>query len=86
MSFDDIFGLEPPVGVRVVGYANDLAIVVSGRKHEELAEIMNQTIRKVTEWIQNKGLMVAAERTEAVMLFRDPERVKIKGGEKIQFY
>lgn len=92
--FNGVFELELPVGVRIVGYADDLAIVVSARKHDQVTAMIRDTVQEVTSWIDSTRLTVATEKTEAVMLTGrrrvDPVRItmgdtEVRAGECLKY-
>lgn len=66
--YDGILRLKVPKGVTMVGYADDLAIVVTSKKEEELEVKVEETLRMVGRWLEEHGLTLAAERTEAILL------------------
>ncbi|KAI5738898.1 hypothetical protein M8J77_012483 [Diaphorina citri] len=51
-----------------VAYADDLAIVTSGKSKEELETVMNAAIASVVKWMKDHKLCVAPEKTEVVLL------------------
>lgn len=59
---------EMPEGVELVAYADDLAMVVKARKEEELERKTNQALETICRWMSGKGLEIAPEKTEAVLI------------------
>ena len=53
-------------GVYAQGYADDLAIVVTGRFPSTIKELMQGALRKVEQWCHTHGLSVNPEKTEVV--------------------
>ena len=49
-----------------MAFANDLAILVTGKSKEELERKSNRIIDKVSEALDNKKLPLAPEKTECV--------------------
>lgn len=76
--YDAVLRLEMPVGVRTLAFADDLAVLVSSRNEEEMMALVNQTLQKVAEWMEDTGLSVAAHKTEATLLTgrRRPREIK----------
>lgn len=72
-----------PTDVVVIAYADDLALVVTARKHRVLQNKTNTAIEKVIEWLSERSLQLAEEKTEAIMLTdrRKVQKLKIKVGE-----
>ena len=57
-----------PEGARVVGYADDLALVVVAKTELELKSKIETTMTSIEEWIKDKGLSFATDKTELVLL------------------
>ena len=68
VQYDGILRLELPQEVETIGYADDLALVVTAKGKIELETKANEAIHLVTEWIEDRGLSVAPQKTEAVLL------------------
>lgn len=61
--------LEVPRGeVLLVGYADDLAVLITARTAERVQALANQTMTKVMRWMRDSRLQLAAEKTESVIL------------------
>jgi hypothetical protein len=75
--------LEPPLppGCRIIGYADDLAVVVTVRKETLLQTRMNACLSKVSAWLKESGLELAPEKSEAILL---NGKKKLKKEVKIQ--
>ena len=54
--------------METIGYADDLALVVTAKGKTELETKANVAILQVTEWIEGRGLSVAPQKTEAFLL------------------
>lgn len=62
---------EMPDYVYLVGYADDLAAVITSRR-VKLAQIpVNQAIRHIKTWMEEHGLKLAIVKTEMVLLTRN---------------
>lgn len=70
IMFDDVFRLQWQQGVKVIGYADDLAITVTGRWTVQITEAANETIRKIERWLARMQLELAAEKTEFLVITR----------------
>jgi hypothetical protein len=57
-----------PKGVEMVAYADDLALVITAKKDEELMELGNEALEKVAESLSQCRLQMAPEKTTAIML------------------
>jgi hypothetical protein len=87
IMYDGVLSLEVPVGVRLVAFADDLAIVGTARTEESLVDCVDRALSMVAEWMKRTGLRLATQKTEAVLLVgrRRPRKVKFTvGGEEIQ--
>lgn len=60
--------LEMPAGVKLVGFADHMAIVVVAMNEDMLMNAANTAIRRVAEWLKNKKLELAPEKAEVVIL------------------
>jgi len=52
----------------LVAFADDVAVIATGRNKQLLEETANRALAAVSEWISRNGLTLAAHKTEAVML------------------
>jgi hypothetical protein len=66
--YDGVLRLPVPSEVKVVGFADDIALVVSAKHKEEIVEICNRTVRHIRQWLASVGLQLAEHKTEAVLI------------------
>ncbi|KAL4097352.1 hypothetical protein QTP88_022145 [Uroleucon formosanum] len=52
----------------LVAFADDVAVVATGYTTSILEEVTNNALTKIADWMDNTGLTLAADKTEAVML------------------
>ena len=64
---DEILKKLEVEGTTVIGYADDLAILVKGKFPDILSELIERALRSVKRWACSKGLGVNAEKTELVL-------------------
>ena len=65
--YDDVLKLAMPRGAELIGFADDIAVVVA--KHlEEITQVCNESIASVRRGLFLKGLMLADHKTEAVLI------------------
>ncbi|XP_036320510.1 uncharacterized protein LOC118735019 [Rhagoletis pomonella] len=57
-------------GSKVIAYADDLAVVVSGKFPQTLCDIMQDRLRLIERWTKEKGLGVNPEKTDLVLFTR----------------
>ena len=70
VSHDDVLDLPVPLGVYLVGHADDLVIVIM-TKDTRLAQIrLSQATRWVDQWMQSRRLQLAMQKTELLYLTR----------------
>jgi hypothetical protein len=66
--YNKILEIPMPKGVEMVAYADDLALVITAKKDEELMELGNEALEKVAEGLKQCRLQMAPEKTTAIML------------------
>jgi hypothetical protein len=66
--YDEVLHLEVPVGVRLIAFADDLAVVATERTEKGLENMVDQALEKVAVWMENTELRLATKKTEAVMM------------------
>ncbi|GHJ61430.1 hypothetical protein NOK12_39480 [Nocardioides sp. OK12] len=59
-----------PEGTFLVGYADDIVVVITGRDTEGAQLLLNQVMRRVSSWMEDHGLSLAAQKTEIVLITR----------------
>ncbi|KAL4089758.1 hypothetical protein QTP88_024729 [Uroleucon formosanum] len=84
--YDDLLRLELHESVKLVGFADDIALVITAPNAGLLENIGNAALRSIDRWMQDNGLQVAPQKSEAVVLtnkwaYRDP--VFTLGGQQI---
>ncbi|KAL4119434.1 hypothetical protein QTP88_012243 [Uroleucon formosanum] len=84
--YDDLLRLELHDSVKLVGFADDIALVITAPNAGLLENIGNAALRSIDRWMQDNGLQVAPQKSEAVFLtnkwaYRDP--VFTLGGQQI---
>jgi hypothetical protein len=70
IMYDGVLRLELPRGAVAVGFADDLGLLITARRPEELEHIGNESTRRIGRWFEENGLELAAHKTEAVLLTR----------------
>jgi hypothetical protein len=68
IMYDGVLRMEIPVGVRLVAFADDLAVVAMASQREDLERLVDGTLKRVSEWMREAGLRLATRKTEAVLL------------------
>ncbi|KAL4082363.1 hypothetical protein QTP88_030019 [Uroleucon formosanum] len=70
VAYNSLLKMEVPTGVHLVGFADDLAVVGVGVTGESLEEAVNPTLAAIDEWMRSRGLELAHQKSEAVILSR----------------
>lgn len=70
LMYDDLLRLDLPEGTTIIGFADDVGIVVEARNTKLLELRTNDALRKVGGWLTANGLEAAAHKTECVLLTR----------------
>jgi hypothetical protein len=60
--------IEVPVDVRLIAFADDLAVVATERIEKGLENMVDQALEKVAVWMENTELRLATKKTKAVMI------------------
>ena len=61
-----------PEGVSLIGYADDVALTVTGRDMQETQERLNLVMRRINLWMGEHGLQLAIPKTEFVPACQQP--------------
>ncbi|KAL4104789.1 hypothetical protein QTP88_020065 [Uroleucon formosanum] len=67
IAYDKVLRLELPAGAKILGFADDTMILVSGVTISELERKANEALGAVSEEIRKIGLALAVNKTEAVL-------------------
>jgi hypothetical protein len=74
--YNDIMSIQVPRGVKLICYADDLAISVVDSCQERMVERTNEAINMVAKWMKIQKLEIAPEKTVAIVFNR-----RIKDGQ-----
>lgn len=80
--YDSVLRTPMPAGIILLGFADDTAIVCKSKSKTELINNTNWALQAVSKAIEEKGLELATEKTEAVILYggRRLKTVKLQVG------
>jgi Reverse transcriptase (RNA-dependent DNA polymerase)/Endonuclease-reverse transcriptase len=67
--YDGVLRLPLPEGAITVGYADDLALVITARDERRLREVACVAIGLIEEWMEKSGMVLAVEKTEGLILY-----------------
>lgn len=68
IGYDEVLRVGLPDGAERVAYADDLALIIKARTEEELQHIANESLEILRDWMENNGLDLAPEKSEATYL------------------
>lgn len=68
VMYNDILNVRVPNGATVIGFADDIAIVVVAKSIEEIEVVANEAISALGVWLHSAGLQLAEHKTEAVLI------------------
>lgn len=66
--YDGVFRIPMPLGVQLVGYADDLGVVLTARNAAAIEKAAEDSISSIMKWMEAKQLKLAPQKTEAVLL------------------
>ena len=70
LVFDELLDAFRKHGVKIVGFADDACLLVSGDSLGPLYRRMNVAIRTLVEWADKRGLVISKEKTVAMIFTR----------------
>ena len=82
VMYDGVLRLKVPEEAKIIGFADDIAVVVQARNLEDVQLYTNETIRTIKLWLESAKLKLAEHKTEAVLISskRATEVLKIRVG------
>ncbi|KAL1450383.1 hypothetical protein WDU94_002755 [Cyamophila willieti] len=66
--YNPVLGLNMPADTHMVAYADDLLVIVSGKKLDNVEENANTALSLFNTWMEEKRLALAPHKTEVVVL------------------
>jgi len=78
LFYDGVLRLPVREGVRLVAFADDVAVVAAARNAELVEQLVNPTLVDIVEWMNTNGLRLAPDKSECVVLtnkkaYRNPD-------------
>lgn len=67
IMFDGLLRVRTPPGTTTICFADDTLVIAEGGTTQELETRTNEAIDAVSRWIEEAGLSLSAEKTEAVL-------------------
>lgn len=66
--YDGVLRLPVRDGVRIIAFADDVAVVAVAHNAELIEQIVNPTLEDIAGWMSSNGLRLAPEKSECVVL------------------
>lgn len=66
--YDGVLRLDLPLGVKLVAFADDLAVVATAPTEDLLEKRVNETLARIKRWMDGHDIELAPHKTEAVLL------------------
>lgn len=66
--YDELLSTMLPKNVYMVGYADDVSLVLTSHSMQTLTENLTTSMTKISKWFRKEGLSLAEEKTEVVLL------------------
>ncbi|KYB24913.1 hypothetical protein TcasGA2_TC034914, partial [Tribolium castaneum] len=79
VMYDSVLRIATSENVKLIGYADDLAVIITCKQIDGLEETANHVVAQIADWMETKRLKLAPEKTECILLRckRKPPAVKI---------
>lgn len=68
ITYDEILRIEMPTNSHLVGYADDIAALITARDATEAQQKLNEVMLRTQAWLDKHGLSLATEKTEIIFL------------------
>lgn len=75
IAYDGLLKLKVPEQIKLVGFADDVAMIAHSNSKNEMIKLINDTTNDLKNWMEKRGLKLAPHKTEIVI---------IKGARKIR--
>ena len=82
--YNDVLTLRLPIGVEVVGFADDIVMTVTAKSCEEVELLATGSIRTIGNWMRSVRLKIAHHKTELLMVSnrKSAQRIEITVGDQ----
>jgi hypothetical protein len=68
LLYDEVFKIKLGDNTELIGFADDLALMVKARTEEAVMEETNAALSSIKDWMEKRRLRLAPEKTEAILL------------------
>lgn len=76
--YDGVLKLQLPDSATIIGYADDIALVVVDKRLDNLEAKCNDAAARVQRWLNNAGLELASQKTEVVLISARRQKQQMK--------
>ncbi|KAL7723971.1 hypothetical protein ACLKA6_017962 [Drosophila palustris] len=70
IAYDEVLRIDMPDDTFLVGYADDIAAVITARNTDYAQRKLTQVMIRVNNWLDSRGLKLATEKTELLLITR----------------
>lgn len=83
--YDGVLNIPVPEGCKIIGFADDIAVVIVAKHIPEIENTANDVIARAKSWLETAGLKLAEHKTEAVLISsrKTMEYAEIRVGSQI---
>ncbi|KAI5747429.1 hypothetical protein M8J77_014440 [Diaphorina citri] len=78
LYYDPMLRMELPGGSKLVAYADDVVVITTGIKKDEVESTLNRTMKTLVQWLDEHKLKIAPQKTEIVLLVTKKECKEIE--------
>lgn len=68
--YDGLLRAQLPNGASLVGFADDIALVVINNASKDMEDSVNEALTRIMRWVSNRGIKLTHTKMEKVMLTR----------------
>lgn len=68
VMYDGLLDMRLPEGAKLIGYADDVAVIISQSTAKHLEITANDALGRCDRWLRGNGLQLAAAKTEAILV------------------
>lgn len=66
--YDGVLRIKAPKYVHIIGFADNIDIVVIAKNIEDIVTITSATIPLICDWLETKGFILTESKTEVVLI------------------
>lgn len=78
IMYDDLFDIDLPQEVTPIGFADDVALVITAKTEGLLMQRANTALQRVSDWMRSRHLELAPEKSESALLTRKRKMADIR--------